>query len=137
MRKENRGTEATCFVEMSDSTNLSDTEWTLIEAYFPVYEGHCRPRKHAYRDLVIENGAGMAPGTTSTMACDARYVNRREKKRRRVLRSWIASRSRRFKKEATGLARIFHAYCDFGSGRGTSDEIAGSVSNECQNEFIF
>ena len=39
--------------------------------------------------------------------------------------------------EPEPLTRIFHAYCDFGSGRGTSDEIAGSVSNECQNEFIF
>ena len=37
---------------MSYSTNLSDTEWTLIESYFPVYEGHCRPRKHPYRNLV-------------------------------------------------------------------------------------
>ena len=37
---------------MSYPSDLSDAEWSLIKAYFPEYAGHCRPRKHAYRDLL-------------------------------------------------------------------------------------
>ena len=37
---------------MSYPSDLSDTEWDRLSAYFPTYKSHCRPRKYSYRRII-------------------------------------------------------------------------------------
>lgn len=37
---------------MGYSSDLTDDEWELISHHFVIYKGHCRPRKHPYRELI-------------------------------------------------------------------------------------
>ena len=37
---------------MDYPSDLNDAEWDHLSEYFPVYEGHCRPRKYSYRSII-------------------------------------------------------------------------------------
>ena len=53
---------------MSYPSDLNDAEWDRLSGYFPVYEGHCRPRKYSYRSII--NGIRYVKRT----GCQWRYL---------------------------------------------------------------
>lgn len=32
--------------------DLSDEHWSILEMFFPTYQGHCRPRIHSFRSIM-------------------------------------------------------------------------------------
>ena len=53
---------------MSYPSDLNDVEWDRLSEYFPVYGGHCRPRKYSYRSII--NGIRYVERT----GCQWRYL---------------------------------------------------------------